>query len=42
MEALRNGFEHNFVWDVEASEGGGGRPYRIMQKRGAMVDAEDF
>lgn len=35
------GFEHNYTWDVEAS-GGGGRPYRIMQKRGAMVDAEDF
>jgi len=30
------------VWDVEASGGEGGRPYRIMQKRGAMIDAEDF
>ena len=29
------------MWDVEAS-GGGGRPFRLMQKRGAMVDAEDF
>ena len=39
--ALKNGYEDNFTWDVEAS-GGGGRPYRLMQKRGVMVDAEDF
>ena len=30
------------MWDCEASGGAGGRPYRLMQKRGAMVDAEDF
>ena len=33
------GYEDQFVWDVEAS---GNRPYRLMQKRGAMIDAEDF
>jgi hypothetical protein len=28
------------VWNVEVS--GGARPYRLMQKRGVIVDAEDF
>lgn len=29
------------MWGLEASAFGG-RPYRILQKRGAIVDAEDF
>jgi hypothetical protein len=28
------------VWNVEVS--GGTRPYRLMQKRGVIIDAEDF
>lgn len=28
------------MWNVEVS--GGARPYRLMQKRGVIVDAEDF
>jgi hypothetical protein len=28
------------VWNVEVS--GGARPYRLLQKRGVIVDAEDF
>ena len=39
-EALENGYENGFVWNVEAS--GAQRPYRIMQKRGVFVDGDDF
>ncbi len=28
------------MWNVEVS--GGQRPYRLLQKRGVIVDAEDF
>lgn len=28
------------MWNVEVQ--GGNRPYRIMQKRGVIIDAEDF
>ena len=28
------------MWNVEVS--GGQRPYRLLQKRGEFVDAEDF
>jgi hypothetical protein len=28
------------VWNVEVS--GGARPFRLLQKRGVIVDAEDF
>jgi hypothetical protein len=28
------------MWNVEVS--GGARPYRLLQKRGVIVDAEDF
>ena len=40
MKALKEGIENKYYWNVEAS--GAQRPYRIMQKRGAFVDAEDF
>lgn len=40
MEAIKNGYEKNFIWNVEVS--GGARPYRLLQVRGAFVDAEDF
>ena len=26
FKALKNGYEHNFIWDCEASGGAGGRP----------------
>ena len=34
------GYEDKYVWNVEAS--GAQRPYRILQKRGVIVDAEDY
>ena len=34
------GFEKNFFWNIEQS--GAQRPYRILQKRGVFVDAEDY
>jgi hypothetical protein len=37
---LIQGFEDKFVWNVE--QAGAQRPFRIMQKRGVIVDAEDF
>lgn len=40
IEAVRNGFEDKFVWNIEA--GGAMRPYRLQQVRGAIVDAEDY
>lgn len=39
-KALQEGYESNFVWNVESS--GAQRPYRIMQKRGVIVDGDDF
>lgn len=39
LNALKNGYEDQFVWNVEAS--GAQRPYRILQKRGVIMDAED-
>lgn len=39
-KALQEGYENKFVWNVEAS--GAQRPYRIMQKRGVIVDGDDF
>ena len=37
---LIQSFEDKFVWNVE--QAGAQRPFRIMQKRGVIVDAEDF
>ena len=34
------GIEDKFFWNVE--QAGAKRPFRIMQKRGVFVDAEDF
>ena len=33
-------YESKFVWNVEVQ--GANRPFRIMQKRGVICDAEDF
>lgn len=37
---FKQGFEDNFVWGVDQS--GTQRQFRILQKRGVFVDAEDF
>jgi len=39
-KALKAGYEDNFVWNVESS--GAQRPYRILQKRGVIVDGDDY
>ena len=39
-EAVKNGIADKFVWGIE--QAAPTRPYRIMQKRGQIVDAEDF
>ena len=38
--AIKEGIEKNFFWNVEKS--GANRPYRLLQKRGKFVDAEDY
>ena len=40
LEAVKNGLEDNYVWNVEVC--GSKRPYRLMQKRGVFVDSDDF
>jgi hypothetical protein len=40
IEAVKTGYEEKFIWNVEAS--GAQRQYRILQKRGVMVDADDY
>ena len=40
MQALKDGFENQFVWGIEQS--GPTNLHRIMQKRGQIVHAEDF
>lgn len=40
MKALKSGYENNFFWNVEKS--GANRPYRLLQKRGKFIDAEDY
>jgi len=37
---LHDGLENKYVWNVEVC--GSKRPFRIMQKRGVIVDADDF
>jgi hypothetical protein len=39
-EAIYNNVEDNYVWNLENQ--GANRGYRILQKRGKVVDAEDF
>ena len=40
IEALKNGYEKQFFWNVEQS--GAQRPYRLLQKRGEFIDSDDF
>ena len=40
MRALNANIEQNFVWGIE--QGGAQRHFRLIQKRGKVVDAEDF
>lgn len=39
MEAIKNGFEGNFVWGLEQS---GPAVNRVMQKRGQVIAGEDW
>ena len=39
-EAIRNGIDDKMVWGVEQS--GTNRNYRLMQKRGKIINSEDF
>ena len=39
-EAVAGGIAQQFIWGVE--QAAPSRPYRIMQKRGQIVDSEDF
>lgn len=39
-EEIRNGYEDKFFWNLDKE--GANRQTRILQKRGEIVDAEDF
>lgn len=39
-QAIKDGIHNQYVWGVEQS--GPFRPYRIMQKRGVIIDNDDF
>ncbi len=40
LEGIKNGVEREYVWNLESQ--GGKRAFRILQKRGKIIDAEDF
>ena len=40
LEGIKNGVEREYVWNLESQ--GGKRAFRILQKRGKFIDAEDF
>ena len=40
LNALKNGFENKYIWNIDKA--GSQRQIRIMQKRGVIVEAEDF
>ena len=40
LEAIKNGVEREYAWNLENQ--GGKRAFRIMQKRGKIIDAENF
>lgn len=39
-EGIKNNIEENYIWNLDNQ--GGKRAFRIMQKRGKIIDAEDF
>ena len=39
-EGIKQGIEENYIWNLDNQ--GGRRAFRIMQKRGKVIDAEDF
>ena len=39
-EGIAKGIEEEYVWNVDNQ--GGKRPFRLLQKRGKFIDAEDF
>ena len=40
LEGIKNGVERDYVWNLENQ--GGKRAFRILQKRGKIIDSEDF
>ena len=40
LEGIKDGVEREYVWNLENQ--GGKRAFRILQKRGKIIDAEDF
>ena len=40
IQALKNGVEDEYKWNIE--QAGSKRNHRIIQKRGVIVDAEDY
>ena len=40
LDAIRKGVEKEYLWNLENQ--GGRRAFRILQKRGKFIDAEDF
>jgi len=40
LEGIENGVEKEYIWNLENQ--GGKRAFRILQKRGKIIDAEDF
>ena len=40
LEGIKNGIENKYMWNLENQ--GGNRAYRILQRRGKIIDAEDF
>ena len=40
LEGIQNGVERDYVWNLENQ--GGKRAFRILQKRGKIIDSEDF
>ena len=39
-EGIANNIEDNYIWNIDNQ--GGTRPFRLLQKRGKIIDAEDF
>ena len=40
LEGIKKGIENKYLWNLDNQ--GGKRAFRILQKRGAIIDAEDF
>ena len=40
LEAIKNGIENDFFWNVESADSN--KKFRLLQKRGVVVEADDF